>query len=271
MNRNLLLRTWRAQRSKLIAVALALAAWGFCMPVIYAAYGAQFQHVVDSGLIPKQMTDLLSDIGGGNIFSLGGAISLGFIHPIAVALICVFAVGFAANAVAGERQRGTREVLLARPISRQSLILTLYAATVAFVALSLAAFVVGTAVAATLWGVAGELDLFRLGTLWLEGVLLFGAFGAVCLAASASFDRLTPALGIGLGYLLASYFIDVLGSLWPDARGLQPLSLFHYVRAPAVLAGRSDPVDLVVLVAVAAVAIAFALVRFPRRDIAAPS
>ncbi|HEX7472527.1 MAG TPA: hypothetical protein VF323_05565, partial [Candidatus Limnocylindrales bacterium] len=157
------------------------------------------------------------------------------------------------------------------PISRRSLILTLYAATVAFIAISLAAFMVGTVVAATLWGVARELDVGALAALWLSGVVLFSAFGAVCLAASASFDRLTPALGIGLGYLLASYFIDVLGSLWPDARGLQPLSLFHYVRAPAVLAGRSDPADLVILVAIAAVAIAFALVRFPQRDIAAPS
>jgi ABC-2 type transport system permease protein len=271
MNRPLLLQTWRAQRAKLLAVVVALAAWGFCMPVIYAAYGAQFQHIVDSGLIPRQMTDLLSDIGGGNIFSLGGAIALGFIHPIAVALICVFAIGFAASAVAGERQRGTLEVLLARPVSRRRLILTLYAATTGFIAISLAAFIFGTAVAAGLWGVARELDPVALGALWLNGVLMFAAFGAVCLAASASFDRLTPALGIGLGYLLASYFVDVLGSLWPDARGLQPLSLFHYVRAPAVLAGRLDPADLVVLVVVATVALGYALVRFPRRDIAAPS
>jgi ABC-type Na+ efflux pump permease subunit len=271
MNRSLLLHTWRAQRAKLLTVGVALAAWGFCMPVVYAAYGVQFQQIMESGLIPRQMTDLLSEIGGGNIFSLGGAIALGFIHPIAVALICVFAVGFATSAVAGERQRGTLEVVLARPISRRSLIVTLYVATVGFIAISFAAFILGAALAAGLWGVAHELDPLDLAALWLNGVLLFAAFGAVCLAASASFDRLTPALGIGLGYLLASYFVDVLGSLWPDARGLQPLSLFHYVRAPAVLAGRLDPADLLVLVAVAIVALTYALVRFPQRDIAAPS
>jgi ABC-2 type transport system permease protein len=271
MNRALLLRTWRAQRAKVVVVAVALTAWGFLMAVVYAAYGTQFKHIVESGLIPRQMTDLLSDIGGGNIFSLGGAIALGFIHPIAVALICVFAVGFAASSVAGERQRGTLEVVLARPISRRGLLVTLYAATVGFIAVALAAFALGTALGATAWGVAGELDLVALGALWLNGVLLFAAFAAVCLAASASFDRLTPALGLGLGYLLASYFVDVLGSLWPDARGLQPLSLFHYLRAPAVLAGKLDPVDLVVLVAVSGVVLAYALVRFPRRDIAAPA
>lgn len=271
MNRPLLLRTWRAQRVKVLVVAVALAAWGFLMPIVYAAYGAQFEHIVASGLIPKEFTDLISDIGGGNIFTLGGAIALGFIHPIAVALICVFAVGFAASSVAGERQRGTLEVLLARPISRRSLILTLYAATVVFVAIELAAFLLGTVVASVLWGVAAELHVVDLVALWLDGALMFAAFGAVCLAASVSFDRLPPALGIGLGYLLASYFVDVLGSLWPDARGLQPFSLFHYVRAPAILAGRLDVSDLMVLAVVSLVAVAFALWRFPRRDIAAPS
>lgn len=271
MNRSLLVRTWRAQRVKVVVVALALAAWGFIMPVVYAAYGTQFKSIVQSGLIPKEFVDLLSEVGGGNIFSLAGVISLGFIHPIAVALIAVFAVGFAASAVAGERQRGTLEVLLARPISRSSLILTLYAATVGFVVIALAAFLIGAAIASVLWGVAGEVRLIDLVALGLNGAFLFAAFGAVCLAASVSFDRLPPALGIGLGYLLASYFIDVLGSLWPDARGFQPLSLAHYVRAPAVLAGRLDPVDLLVLLAVSVVAIAYALWRFPRRDIAAPS
>ena len=46
--------------------------------------------------------------------------ALGFIHPIAVGLNLVFAVGFAPAAIAGERQRGTLEVLLSRPISRRA-------------------------------------------------------------------------------------------------------------------------------------------------------
>src|SRR5204863_250581 len=97
-------------------------------------YCAQFRQLLDSGLIPRQF----ANFGGGDIFSLGGAIALGFIHPIAVALNAVFAVGFAAAAVAGERQRGTLEVLLARPISRRSLAVTLYAAVILFAALLVA-------------------------------------------------------------------------------------------------------------------------------------
>ncbi len=267
MNTVLLGRTWAAQRAKLLSVAVALGGWGFLMPVIYASYGAQFRSLMESGVIPRQ----LAEFGGGNIFSLPGAVALGFIHPIAVALNCVFAIGFSTGSVASERQRGTLEVLLARPISRRSLAVTLYAAILLFVAITIAAFLVGVVAASALWGVSGELGLSRLPLLWLNGVLLFAAFGAIGLAASVSFDRMTPVLTIALGFTIVSYFVDVLGSLWPDAKGLQPLSLFHYLKPSDVLSGTATPVDFAVLTAVAAAGVVFTLVRFPARDLAAPS
>jgi hypothetical protein len=67
------------------------------------------------------------------------------------------------------------------------------------------------------------------------------------------------------------YFFDVLGSLWPAAETLQPYSLFHYLKAKAILVGAGSPLDQAVLAAVVVVATAWALVVFPRRDLAAPS
>ena len=72
--------------------------------------------MLDSGLIPPQF----AQFGGGDIFSLTGSVALGLVHPISVGLDLVFAVGFCAAAVAGERQRGTLEILLSRPLSRRS-------------------------------------------------------------------------------------------------------------------------------------------------------
>ena len=267
MNIVLFRRTWAAQRAKLLAVAVALAAWGFLMPVIYASYGVQFRSLMESGVLPRQ----LAEFGGGDIFSLPGAISLGLIHPIAVALNCVFAIGFSSGSVAGERQRGTLEVVLARPISRRSLAVTLYAAIVLFAAITIAAFLVGVVLASALWGVAGELVPLRLALLWLNGALLYAAFGAIGLAASVAFDRMTPVLAIALGFTIVSYFVDILGSLWPDAKGLEPLSLFYYLKPHDVLTGAASPVDFAVLTGVAAAGVAFALIRFPARDLAAPA
>ena len=115
MSWQLFLRTWRAQRLKLLAVAIALTIWGSLMPIIYEAFKEQIQVLLGTGAIP----DAFVQFGGGDLFTLAGTIALGFIHPIAVALTLVFALGFAVASVAGERQRGTLEVLLARPLSRR--------------------------------------------------------------------------------------------------------------------------------------------------------
>jgi ABC-type transport system involved in multi-copper enzyme maturation permease subunit len=95
---------------------------------------------VESGIFPEQF----AKFGGGDIFSLPGSVALGFIHPIAIILTSVFSVGFSASAIAGERQRGTLEVALARPIARRPFYLTLLAAAFGFVAVAVAALMVGS-------------------------------------------------------------------------------------------------------------------------------
>jgi ABC-type transport system involved in multi-copper enzyme maturation permease subunit len=267
VNGALLRHTWRLQRTKLAIVSIALTVWGFLLPVIYARFGSQFTALTESGLLPKQF----ARFAGGDVFSLAGAIALSFIHPIAISLTSVFAVGFSASAVAGERQRGTLEVALSRPISRRGLYLSLLAASFGFIAITVAAQLAGSIGGATFAGVVNELALRNLPLLWLNSVLLFGAFAAIALAASTSFDRLTPALGVTLGIMITMYVLDVLGSLWPAAEVLQPYSLFHYLKARAILNGLGASFDMVVLSSVILVAMAWALVVFPRRDLAAPS
>jgi ABC-2 type transport system permease protein len=130
---------------------------------------------------------------------------------------------------------------------------------------------VGAVAGVAALGVADQIQSSHMPALWLNGVLLHMAFATISLAASISFDRLTPALGITLAVLLISYFFQVLGSLWPDADFLQPYSLFHYLQPQQILEGTLDPFHFALLAAVSALAIAYALTVFPRRDIAAPS
>ena len=258
---------WRSQRTKLLIVSVAMLAWSTFLPVIYQSFGQQMKVLVDSGIIPRQLTNF----GGGDVFSLSGSVAVGYIHPIAIILISIFAIGFAASAVAGERQRGTLEVLLARPVSRRRVYATILVATLVFVGLVLLAAQLGTLLGSAIVGVTGELHAERLPVLWLNGMLLWGAIAAIALAASVSFDRLSPALGLTLAIVVVSYFLYVLSSLWPDAKGLEPYSIFYYLRSRDVLNGTVDLASFGLLAAVGAVAIAIALVVFPRRDLAAPS
>jgi ABC-type transport system involved in multi-copper enzyme maturation permease subunit len=267
MSRALFFQTWRSQGLKMLIVFLALTIWGALLPIVYGAFGKTFQDIIQSGLIPQQLTQF----GGGDIFSLSGSISLGAIHPISLILNSVFAVGFSTAAVAGERQRGTLEVLLARPLSRRATYVTLLVATLTFVAVAVLGTILGAILGSALAGVLDQLKVDRLPLVWLNGFLLFGAIAAIGLAASVSFDRLTPALGITAGIVVVMYFLEVLGTFWPDAKGLQPYSLFHYYQPKEVLEGTAPVINFALPAAVAAVAIVWALVEFPRRDLAAPS
>jgi ABC-2 type transport system permease protein len=266
MNLALFRHTWHTQRVKLALVSLALLVWGSLMPFVYASFGSRFKSLVESGLIPQQF----SRIGGGDVFTLPGAIALSFIHPIAMILTSVFAVGFTAFAIAGERQRGTLEVVLARPLARRSLYFTLLIASLAFVGVAVAMLLGGNILGSMLAGVLDDLPIRKMPLLWVNGVLLFGSLAAIGLAASSSFDRAAPALGWTLGIVVVMYVLEVLGSLWPDAEFVQPYSLFHYLKARAILTGSAEPVDFVVLLVVIAAAMVWTVVVFPRRDLAAP-
>ena len=186
-------------------------------------------------------------------------------------MFVLFPIGPGATAIAGERQRGTLEVILSRPISRRTLFATHLAMLVLIAALTVLAALAGTLAGALAYDVAGELDAGSLVFLAVNTVFLLAALGAVSLAASASFDRLAAPVGIGITLLLLGYVLEILGSLWPDAAFLQPFSPFHYLRPLKVLAGRGEPADLLVLAAIAVVATAYGLWRFPRRDLAAPT
>jgi len=267
INGPLFAHTWRMQRVKLAVVCLGLVGWGAINPVVYAQFGAQVRGLLESGLIPEQF----AQFGGGDIFSLPGAIALGFIHPLSLILNSVFAVGFSTAAVAGERQRGTLEVTLSRPISRRTLYATLLVASVTFLAATTTALMAGAVAGAIFEGVRSELPLEPMPLLWLNSILLFAVIASIGLAASVSFDRFAPALGLTLGVVVVSYFLEVLGSLWPDARPLQPYSLFHYLQPKAILTRHVAVSDFAVLALVLACAVTYALVVFPRRDLPAPS
>src|SRR5688572_31879403 len=95
--------------------------------------------MANSGLIPEE----LLNFGSGSLFTLPGAITIGFQHPLALAFLGIFAVGTSTGAIAGERERGTLEVLLARPLSRRRLYITVAAAVTLLIAVELLAMLGG--------------------------------------------------------------------------------------------------------------------------------
>jgi ABC-2 type transport system permease protein len=50
-------------------------------------------------------------------------LSIGYVHPLMQTILCIWAIGRAAGAIAGEIDRGTMELLLAQPLARWRLVL----------------------------------------------------------------------------------------------------------------------------------------------------
>ena len=267
MNRRLLTQVWRWQALKLVVISIALAGWGFLAPVFYVAFSEPFEDLIGSGAIPNQFVEF----GGGDLLSLSGAMALLLIHPIFLALIGVFAVGLASTAVAGERQRGTLEVLLARPLSRRATYVTLAVAIAVLVAVPITTTLLGMLLGAYAQGVQDEIEAARLPLVWLNAFLLWATFASFGLAASVIFNRSAPAIAITLAYTIGSYFLDILGSLWEAAEPLRPYSPFNHFQPKEILSGNADPFDFALLATLTVVPIVFSLIVFPRRDIPAPS
>jgi ABC-2 type transport system permease protein len=260
-------QTLHWQRVRLLVVLVAGIAWGAFIPVIYDAFSDVIRDLANSGAFPQEMLN----IGSGSLFTLPGSITLGLQHPLALALIGIFAVGASSMAIAGERARGTLEVLLARPISRTTLYTSILVALLLVVLLVLSAILGGMIGSATIIGLGEELDLGRLPLVLLNGFGLWAAFTTFGLAMSVSFDRPGPAIGLSLAWLLIHYFLEILGSLWADASWTQQYSLLHHFNPGAILSGELDPIDLMIVYTAAVIPVIYALLVFPKRDLAAPA
>ncbi|MGH2463120.1 MAG: ABC transporter permease subunit [Candidatus Limnocylindria bacterium] len=254
------------QRARLVIVGLVAFAWGALVPTFYTTFQDLF-----AGLVERGFPENLLNFGSGSLFTLGGAMTIGVQHPIGIGLVAVFAVGTAAGVVAGERETGTLEVLLARPLSRRRLYVSVGVAIVAAFGGVLALLLIGQVVSINLLGVADEIDQSLLPMVWVNGMLLWGAFAAFALAASVSFDRRGPAIGLSLAYLGINYFFEILGSFLPDLDWTQEYSLFHHWNPGEIVTGKLDPFDLALLAVAIVVPVVWALIVFPRRDLASPA
>lgn len=82
---------------------------------------AAFQNIIFQG--PGR---ILRTLMGGESIQLDNAmdmLSIGYVHPLMQTIFCIWAIGRAAGAIAGELDRGTMELLMAQPLPRSRLVL----------------------------------------------------------------------------------------------------------------------------------------------------
>lgn len=234
-------------------------------------------------------------------------LSIGYVHPLMQIIFCVWAIGRASGAVAGEIDRGTMELLLAQPIARYRVILAhlwVDCLTIPLLCLSLWG---GTWLGAWLVGpievntenvklpfplrarpVPAELlsvNPAMFGpALWNVAALLFAVSGyTLFLSARGRFRN--RVLGVAVVVTLVQFLVNVIGQLWDAVGPLRPFTVFYYYQPQQIVLRGSWTVDLgktwnlgqalpvnvlVVLTAIGLAGYGLALWKFCRRDLPAP-
>ncbi len=218
-------------------------------------------------------------------------------------LFCLWAIGRAAGAVAGEIDRGTMELLLAQPLPRWRLIFAHLGVDLILIpalCLSLwAGLGAGTAVVGELKPdmeamkdfpqapkeIDPELlriDVLKFGPPLLNVAGLIFAVSGLTMWLSAAGRYRWRVIGLAVVFILVQFVMNVIGQIWDDVGVLRPLSLFYYYQPQQIGLNGSWNVSLkpiglamqvpmlAVLVGVGAIGYGMALRTFQRRDLPAP-
>jgi ABC-2 type transport system permease protein len=286
----------RDYRTGLIAVCVLLCAFEFLWCKV-TQQSVQFMRELDqhipmvsiSDLMTRQETGKLMQkmIGGENVtFGMGlDSLTIGYVHPLALTILCVWALGRAAGAVAGELDRGTMELLLAQPLARSRVITSHFAVdllTIPAVCLAMWAGTVAGSYAFDLPGLtAHDANGMRVVRPWafakaLPSVasLLFAVSGVTVLLSSLGRYR-TRVLGVAVLLMLVQFLVNLLGQMWSAIEPLRPFTVFYYYQPQAILldaAGAREQLvrNVATLAGVGLAGYAGALVVFARRDLPAP-
>jgi len=180
-------------------------------------------------------------------------------------LLLIAAIAAGSGAVAGEEDRGTLDLLLSLPVSRPRLALE------KFGALAAESVALGFVVWISLWigamAVGMEIAAAKLAAATADAVALAVAYGAIALLVGCATGRRGLAIGITAAAAVAAYLVNSLAPLVDLLDPVQKLSPFYHYAAQNPLRAGLDPLHLLVLLAIAAVAAAGSVLVFRLRDL----
>ena len=214
---------------------------------------------------------LISTLIGGDSLTLNSAmdfLSVAYVHPLMVTIFCIWGIGRAAGAIAGETDRGTAELLLAQPLPRSRLILAHFCVDVITIPILCLSLWFGTWAGTSMMGPIKEKEDLTLDarvppifkalmeekaeakskrleirqadfgrSLWAVGGLIFAVSGYTMWISSLGRFR-WRVLGLAVLITLVMFLINLIGQLWEVLRPCRPLTIFYYYQPQQLILGR---------------------------------
>lgn len=267
-------KSWGDQRG----LVLAMAALWSAFPWIYLWLSAQIPmpafHDVLLRAIPEDWQKL-SGVPFSEVATYAGRVALAFVDPVVVLAATVWGITRGSDAVSGQVERGTMEMLLAQPVTRRAVFITQALATTAGAAVLCSVLLasVWTAVSFGPWAGKVEPERFVPAVLNVFGLMICMAGITACVSAADSYRWRT--IGILCGFYVFSILAKLVGRMSGAFAWAGYLSVFNAYEPQRLVGGTADAWRLLaaydgVLLGVGIIGFVVGAILFSRRDLPAP-
>lgn len=258
-------KTLRDQRRGLAAWVVALVLLVAMYAGFYPSFHGSSSYTDLVNQMPKALRDLFTAGTGGDLSSGPGYIYMELLSFMAPTLVLLYAIGAGAQAVAGEEERHTLDLLLATPLTRRKLLLEKSLA----ISTGVGALAAAMGVAVVGFGNATGMGLSTVNVLasMVHLALLAMVFGALALCVGAATGRMALTRGVAGAVAVIAYLVNGFGSTVSWLAPLHKFSPFYQYAGHDPIRHGFSWLAVVVAVTTTLVLLAGAVALFERRDV----
>ena len=259
------LKTLRDQQRSLLYWILYLITIAVVMALIYPTISKMTAFNQYLAQLPEGMKEMF----GGAIVDYTSPVGyfttelFSFMVPL---LLLIFGIGYGANAIAGDEEKGTLGFLLANPVPRWRVVADKFGVLVVSMMLLGLFFWAGLTITASTMNI--DISILKLGEATLGAVLLALVFASLAFMAGCIKGSKGVSMGVASGIGVLTYLLNTLGGMVSWLKGYRFLSPFYHYMEPNTLANGLSPMHILVLLALVIVFFAVSIPAFNRRDIA---
>lgn len=243
MFNNLFLKTIRDYRYSILG-------WGIGLMALTVMYISFYPSIKESGMdlnnYLEKMPDAIKAMLGDNDFNTPtGYINTEFFSIMGPILFMIFAIGYGSNAIAGEEDKGTLDVLLAYPISRAKVLLQKVAGLLVLITILGLIFYGALTVGSTIQSM--NIDLLKLAAAVTSLGLLALFYGMFSLMLGCIFGNRGLSVGLTSALVVGSYVFDTFGKTVGALKPLRKFTPFFYYNENNPLVNGLDIVHVLIL------------------------
>jgi ABC-2 type transport system permease protein len=267
-------RTWGDQR----VLVLSLAALWAVFPWIYITLSAQIQMSAFQDVLLRaipQEWQKLSGVPFSEVATHAGRVALAFVDPVVVLAATVWGITRGSDAVSGQLERGTMEMVLAAPVGRVAVFVTQALATTLAAAVLVGVLLGGVYSAIAFGPWAGQVDPGRFVPAAANVFGLMVCMAGITACVSAADSHRWRTIGILCGFYVFSILAKLVGRMSESLSWVGYLSVFNAYEPQRLVFGGLDSWLLLarydgVLLGIGLAAYVIGAVIFARRDLPAP-